>query len=135
MLFWEKKHGKGDQGRKAREVWNCRSRKHPARRSGQGPGSVDPRFLAGFPFPVPEMLEFVACRDSGIIFQQFSPQTPEAATAFSSFLKFLLVRPTISDPKTLVFLGPQNYTLSSRGTERAGAGLWGAEKQLPLKMA
>ena len=52
---------------------------------------------AGLPFPVPEILEFVAFRDSGKIFQQFfrdfrefssgtPEQTPEAATAFSSFL-------------------------------------------------
>ena len=32
---------------------------------GQGSGSVDPRFPAGLPFPVPEILEFVAFRDSG----------------------------------------------------------------------
>ena len=34
-------------------------------RWGQGPGSVDPRFPAGLPFPVSEILEFVAFRDSG----------------------------------------------------------------------
>ena len=45
-------------------------------RWGQGPGSVDPRFPAGLPFPVPEILEFVACRDSGKFFQQFSRSFP-----------------------------------------------------------
>ena len=58
---------------------------------------MDPRFLAGLPFPVPEVLEFVAFRDSEKIVQQFSQnfpelscrtpaKTPETATAFSSFL-------------------------------------------------
>ena len=46
------------------------------RRWGQGPGSVDPRFSAGLPFPVPEILEFVAFCDSGTFFQQFSPDFP-----------------------------------------------------------
>ena len=69
----------------------------PHGRWGQGPGNVDPRFPAGLPFPVPEILEFVAFRDSGKYFQQFSrdfpefssgrpEQTPETATAFSNFL-------------------------------------------------
>ena len=40
------------------------------------PGSVDPRFPAGLPFPVPEILEFVAFRDSGKFFQQFSRDFP-----------------------------------------------------------
>ena len=73
------------------------SKNTPHRRWGQGPGGVDPRFPAGLPFPVPEILEFAAFRDSGKIFQQFSrdfpgvvlgnpEQTPETATAFSSFL-------------------------------------------------
>ena len=62
---------------------------------------MDPRFpAAGLPFPVPEILEFVAFRDSGKFFQQFSPelscrtpaQTPETATAFSSFLKSTRLR-------------------------------------------
>ena len=35
-------------------------------------GRVDPRFAAGLPFLVPEILEFVAFRDPGIFFQQFS---------------------------------------------------------------
>ena len=45
-------------------------------RWGQGPGGVDPRFPAGLPFPVPEILEFVAFRDSGKFFQQFSRSFP-----------------------------------------------------------
>ena len=68
------------------------------RRWGQGPGSVDPRSPAGLPFPVPEIPEFVAFRDSQKSFCSNSPglslefssgtpkQTPETATAFSSFL-------------------------------------------------
>ena len=45
--------------RNTREGWNCRVQKNtPHGRWGQGPGSVDPRFLAGLPFPVPEILEF-----------------------------------------------------------------------------
>ena len=43
---------------------------------GQGLGSVDPRFPAGLPFPVPEILEFVAFRDSGKSFRQFSWDLP-----------------------------------------------------------
>ena len=75
---------------------NHPSRKDPGR-WGQGPGSVDLRFPAGL--PLPEILEFVAFRDLGKMFQQccrdtpgvFSgtpEQTPETATAFSSFLNF-----------------------------------------------
>ena len=73
------------------------SKNTPHGRWGQGPGSVDPRFPAGLPFPVPEILEFVAFCDPGKIFQQFSrdfpglssgspEQTPETAPAFSSCL-------------------------------------------------
>ena len=40
----------------------------PHGRWGEGPGSVDP--------PVPEILEFVAFRDSGKIIQQFSRNFP-----------------------------------------------------------
>ena len=50
--------------------------RRPHGRLGQGPGSVDPRFPAGLPFPVPEILEFVAFRDSGKVFQQFSRDFP-----------------------------------------------------------
>ena len=52
------------------------SKNTPYGRWGQGPGSVDPRFPAGLPFPVPENLEFVAFRDSGKYFQQFSRDFP-----------------------------------------------------------
>ena len=37
---------------------------------------MDPRFPAGLPFPVPEILEFVAFRDSGKFFQKFSRDFP-----------------------------------------------------------
>ena len=36
------------------------SKNTPHGRWGQGPGSVGPRFPAGLPFPVPQILEFVA---------------------------------------------------------------------------
>ena len=52
------------------------SKNTPRRRWGQGPGSVDPRFPAGLPFSVPEILEFAAFRDSGQFFQQFSRDFP-----------------------------------------------------------
>ena len=52
------------------------SKNTPHGRWGQGPGSADPRFPTGLPFPVPEILEFVAFRDSGKIFQQFSRSFP-----------------------------------------------------------
>ena len=52
------------------------SKNTPHGRLGQGPGSVDPRFPAPLPFPVPEMVEFVAFRDSGKFFQQFSRDCP-----------------------------------------------------------
>ena len=42
-------------------------------RSGQGPGSVDPRFPAGLPFPVPEILELFAFHDSGNFFPAIFP--------------------------------------------------------------
>ena len=60
--------------RKNRQTVQKKSRRHG--RCGQGPGSVGPRFLAGSPFPVPEILEFVAFRDPGNIFQQFSRNFP-----------------------------------------------------------
>ena len=60
----------------SREGWNRRFQKTPHGRWRQGPGSVDPRFPAGLPFPVPEILEFVAFRDSGKFFQQFSRDLP-----------------------------------------------------------
>ena len=52
------------------------SKNTPHGRWGQGLGRVDPRFLAGLPFPVPEVLEFVAFRRPGKIFQQFSRDFP-----------------------------------------------------------
>ena len=78
-----------------------RGQNTPHGRCGQGPGNVDPRFPAGLPFPVPEILEFEALRDPAKFFQQFSlafpefssgtpEQIPETATAFSSFLKLVL---------------------------------------------
>ena len=54
------------------------SKNTPHGRCGQGPGSVVPRLTAGLPFPVPEIPEFVACRDSGKFFQQFSRDFPGA---------------------------------------------------------
>ena len=46
-------------------------------RWGQGPGSVNPKFPSGLPFPVSEILEVVAFRDSGNIFQHFPGTFPE----------------------------------------------------------
>ena len=62
------------------------SKNVPHGRCGQGPGSVDPRFLAGLPFPVPEILKFKALRDPGNISGNisrefslgFSSGTPES---------------------------------------------------------
>ena len=60
--------------RKTREGWNCRFQKStPHGRWGQGPGSVDQRFPAGLPFPVPEILEFVAFGASRKIFPAIFP--------------------------------------------------------------
>ena len=56
--------------KKNREVWNCQFQKTP-------PQAVSSQvFRAGLPFPVPEILEFVAFRDSGKLFQQFSRDFP-----------------------------------------------------------
>ena len=52
------------------------SKNTPHGRWGKGPGSVDPRFPAGLPFPVPQILEFMAFRDPGKFFQQFSRNFP-----------------------------------------------------------
>ena len=52
------------------------SKNTPHGRLGQGPGSVGPRFPAGLPFPMPEILEFVAFGNSGKFFQQFSREFP-----------------------------------------------------------
>ena len=69
---------------------------HPAQKVQ---GSVDPRFPAGLPFPVLEILEVIACGDPGKleifgnfrgIFPEFGSGVPERipqkATAFSSCL-------------------------------------------------
>ena len=63
--------------RKTREGWNCLFRKTP-RTEGRHKvqGSADPMFAAGLPFPVPQILEFKPCRDSGKFFQQFSWNFP-----------------------------------------------------------
>ena len=53
------------------------SKNTPHRRWRQGSGSVDPRFPAGLPFPVPEVLEFVAFRDSGNFSSNFPGSFPE----------------------------------------------------------
>ena len=52
------------------------SKSIPHGRWGQGPGSVDPRFPAVLPFPVPEILQCVAFRASATFFQQFSRDFP-----------------------------------------------------------
>ena len=41
------------------------------------PPSVDPRFKAGLPFPVPEILEFKAFGDPGTLFQHFFRNFPD----------------------------------------------------------
>ena len=76
---------------------------------GQGPGSVDPSFPAGLPFPVPEALEFVAFRDSGKTIQQFSrdfpgvflgnPRTdPGNSHSFLEFSDLSALRPSYGAP-------------------------------------
>ena len=62
--------------KKSRSLELSISQNTPHGRWGQGPSSVDPTFPAGLPFPMPEILEFVAFRDSGTIFQQFSRDFP-----------------------------------------------------------
>ena len=52
------------------------SKNTPHRRWRQGPGSVDQTFPPVLPFLVPEVLEFVAFRDSGKFVQQFSWDFP-----------------------------------------------------------
>ena len=84
--------------RKTREGWNCRFQKTP-RTEGwvKVQGSVDERFAAGLPFPVPETLESKGFCDSGRVFLHFSrdfrriflgnpEEILETATVFSSFL-------------------------------------------------
>ena len=49
-------------------------KKHPHGRWGQGPGNLNPRFLAGLSFPVSEILKFVAFRNAG---KFVSSETPD----------------------------------------------------------
>ena len=60
-----------------REGWNCRFQK-TSRTEGwdKVPGVSAQGSPAGLPFPVPEILEFVAFGNSGKIFQQFSRDFP-----------------------------------------------------------
>ena len=44
--------------------------------SDKVPGSVNPRFAAGLPFPVPEIPEFKAFRDSGKFSSNFPREPP-----------------------------------------------------------
>ena len=113
-----------DTFRKTREGWNCRFQKNtPHGRWGQGPGSVDPRFPAGLPFPVPEILVFVAFGDSGKFFSSNFPgifpklssrtpaKTPETATAFSSFLsKVIFYIQNFSQINYVIMLCPMVYS-------------------------
>ena len=109
------------------------SKNIPHGRLGQGPGSVVPRFPAGLPFPVPEILEFAAFRDSGKVFQQFSRdfpgvflENPRTDPGNShSLLEFSDSRPGVSkkrscslkschenpDPPTLAFLNFLPFSL------------------------
>ena len=92
----------GHKSEKLEKAGTVDSKKNtPRARWGPGPGGVDTRFPAGLPFPVPEILEFMAFRDACRFFQRFSrtfpefssgtpEQTPETATAFSSFLSILM---------------------------------------------
>ena len=54
----------GNDQKNSRRLELSISKNTPHGRWGQGPGSVDRRFPAGLPFPVPEILEFVALRGS-----------------------------------------------------------------------
>ena len=54
----------------------------PHRRFHKVQGSVDPRLEAGSPFPVPQILEFSACRNSG----NFSCDFPRFSRSFFLFL-------------------------------------------------
>ena len=62
---------------KTREGWNCRFQKTP-RTEGwdKVPGVSTKRSRQGCLSPVPEVLEFVAFRDSGKFFQQYSRDFP-----------------------------------------------------------
>ena len=62
--------------RKLEKAGTVDFKKHPHGRWGKGPGCADPRVPAGLPFPVPEILEFLAFRASEKFFQQFSRDFP-----------------------------------------------------------
>ena len=115
-------------------------KKHPARKVGT-------RIPAVWTFPAPEILEFVAFRNSEKIFSSCFPgkgtfpefssrtpaQTPETATAFSSFLnerkvflwKFHAVWVFWPPPPTFL-RGSSSHTRLLAGTDvGTGVGLWG----------
>ena len=53
---------------------SCKKKKRPARRWGQGAGQQTcPRFAAGLPFPVPEVMNLKALCGSGNYFPAFFP--------------------------------------------------------------
>ena len=62
--------------RKTREGCNCLFQNPPTEGGDKVQGSVDPRFAAGLPFPVPEILELTAFRDLETFTQHFSPNFP-----------------------------------------------------------
>ena len=80
---------------KLEKAGNCRFQETPRTEGGDKVQAVSTQgFPAGLPFPVPEILEFVAFRYSDNFSSSF-PQdflrvflgnSPETATAFSSFL-------------------------------------------------
>ena len=77
--------------RETREGCNCRlnSRDSPHGRWGQRRGSVDPRFVACLPFPMPEIVEFVACVESVLT---MSMSKKKRFTKFSVCLKRVSLR-------------------------------------------
>ena len=65
------------QSDKLEKVVTVDFKKHPAQKVGTRSRAVSTqRFVAGSPFPVPEISESKACRDSGKLFQQFSRNCP-----------------------------------------------------------
>ena len=81
--FWEVQAGRAKIASKllpsqknSRRLELSISKNTPHGRWGQGPGSVDQRFPADLPFPVPKILEFIAFGASGKFFQQFSRDFP-----------------------------------------------------------
>ena len=71
---------------------------------GASYSSVGPRFTAGLPFPVPPILEFKACRDSGTILPPIFPGF--TAIAFSTLRAkgTLISEPRFSTPCEMRFL-------------------------------